>query len=99
MKFLNGKEELDLVVKTLMSILPYAQLGQIVKGSNDFVAIITQKDDAPFMVRIQVDFNWINKVLGSYSIEIKSSHDIDKISEEMTAKKVINELLSEIGLN
>lgn len=99
MNFLNGKEELDLVVKSLKDILPYATLGQMVKGSTEFVAIVTQGDEPPLIVRIKITFTWMNKEVGEYSLQIESSHDLDKISDEMHAQKAMENLINEVWLN
>lgn len=99
MNFLNDKEELDLVIKSLKSILPYATFGQMVKGSTEFVAIVTQEDESPLIVRIKITFTWMDKEAEDYSLQIESSHDLRKISDEMYAQKAIEDLIREVGLN
>ena len=99
MNFLNGKEELDLVVKSLKDILPYATFGQMVKGSTEFVAIVTQEGEPPLIVRLKITFIWKDKEMGDYSLKIESSHELDKISDEMHAQKVVEDLINEVGLN
>jgi len=99
MNFLNNKEELGLVVKSLKEILPYATIGQMVNGSNEFVAIVTQEDEPPLIVRLKITFIWNDKEMGDYSLKIESSHELDKISDEMHAQKVVEDLINEIGLN
>ena len=99
MNFLNGKEELDLVVKSLKDILPYATFGQMVKGSTDFVAIITQEGEPPLIVQLKITFTWGDKEMGYYSLHIECSHDLEKISDEMLAQKAMEDLLGEVGLN
>jgi hypothetical protein len=96
MEFFNGIEELNLVVDSLKRILPLASIGQMVKGSKNFVIVVS---GIPVPIQVVVEFEWNNKVLGSYMLKIYSSHDIQAISDEMIAEKAVKDLLSEINFN
>ena len=96
MEFFNGIEELNCVVDSLKRLLPLASIGQMVKGSKNFVIVVS---GIPAPIQVYVEFEWNNRVLGLYELKIHSSHDIKAISEEMLAEKAVKELLREINLN
>ena len=88
-----------MIVKSLKDILPYATFGQMMKGSTEFVAIVTQEGEPPLIVRLKITFIWMDKEMGDYSLKIESSHELDKISDEMHAQKAMEDLINEVGLN
>jgi hypothetical protein len=99
MDFLNSKEELELAVKALQGLLPYATIGQMTKGSKHFVAVISEGGKPAYVVHLKIEFNWTNKLLGSFSLSIQSSHELSSIADEMHAKKAVDNLLTELNFN
>ncbi len=99
MEFLNGKEELDLVVQALQELLPFANIGQQVKGTTEFLAIIRPENEQPYVIGLKVQLHWKDKSVGHFSLSIESTHEIDKIVEDMQAQKAVDELLGDMNLN
>jgi hypothetical protein len=99
MEFLNGKEELDLVVQALQELLPFANIGQKVKGTTEFLAVIRPENEQPYVIGLRVHIHWVDKSIGAFSLNIESTHEIDKIVEDMQAQKAVDELLGDINLN
>lgn len=90
------KTEFEVMVDIIKEILPLAQLGQFKDGSNEFLAFIDMDDEKPYIVNIRITLECIGD---EYEVNIESSHELKQLSDRMKAKKAIQELLQEIGLN
>lgn len=98
MNFLNGKEELDLVVQALQKMLPKANIGQNVLGSTSFYALVSVEDGKVQLINFKVSFEWANKVIGAFILGIESEFNIAEISERQKHESYVDEVIKELNL-